>query len=309
MKREIASLAIGSNSKELLANSDLPTEHSKGCSEEEDAQIPVHLEDTKDVFSHFQVLALQQREANRDIEGVKAALKQAERDITEGRDTILELQLTQKQLQNILEQQARQLVTIDGQLHVLGNGNRAMIVDKNIHSRLEALEKSLEEKNRVIQQQGQQISDLMHTVDNLKPLGSEAFDPKPNFRDNRAAASHAAASYEEGKVEGRVGQLEKRFEELAKQTTALKCHAQELEMQLQASLASTHNGSFLWRIPEVARRKRDAIEERITSIYSPPFYTGRWDMATWVAGLFCLTVLCCHNMMCIRVHVNLNSVQ
>jgi TNF receptor-associated factor 2/TNF receptor-associated factor 3 len=49
----------------------------------------------------------------------------------------------------------------------------------------------------------------------------------------------------------------------------------ELELQLQASLASTHNGSFLWRIPDVARRRRDAIDERITSIYSPPFYTGR----------------------------------
>jgi len=61
-KQEIASLSIGSN-KELLANSDLPTEH-KGCHEEEDAHIPVHLEDTKDVFSHFQVLALQQRVAN-----------------------------------------------------------------------------------------------------------------------------------------------------------------------------------------------------------------------------------------------------
>jgi len=62
--------------------------------------------------------------------------------------------------------------------------------------------------------------------------------------------------------------------------TALKSHAQELEMQLQESLASTHNGSFLWRIPEVARRKKHAIEERITSIYSPPLYTaaGRLDM-------------------------------
>ena len=50
----------------------------------------------------------------------------------------------------------------------------------------------------------------------------------------------------------------------------------ELELQLQASLASTHNGSFLWQIPEIGRRRRDTIEERITSIYSPPFYTGRY---------------------------------
>jgi len=147
-KQEIASLPIGSNRKELLANSDLPTE-CKGCHEEEDAPIPVHLEDTKDVFSHFQVLALQQRVANLDIEGMKAALKQAERDITQGRDTILEFQLTQKKLQSNFEEQSQQLITLERQLHVQGNGSQGRVVDKNIRSRLETLEKSLEEKNEL----------------------------------------------------------------------------------------------------------------------------------------------------------------
>jgi len=86
--------------------------------------------------------------------------------------------------------------------------------------------------------------------------------------------------FHEGSLSGsnyeiRVMDLEKRVEELYRQQAALKTHTSELEMQLQASLASTHNGSFLWRIPDVSRRKRDAIDERITSIYSPPFYTGR----------------------------------
>ena len=68
--------------------------------------------------------------------------------------------------------------------------------------------------------------------------------------------------------------LEKRVEELYRQQAALKTHTSELEMQLQASLASTHNGSFLWKIPDISQRRRDAIDERITSIYSPPFYTS-----------------------------------
>ena len=55
--------------------------------------------------------------------------------------------------------------------------------------------------------------------------------------------------------------------------SALKAHTSEPEMQLQQSLAST--SSFVWRIPNVSHRRRDAIEEKITSIYSPPFYTGR----------------------------------
>ena len=56
-----------------------------------------------------------------------------------------------------------------------------------------------------------------------------------------------------------------------RETSTLKVDVSELKLQLLASLVSTHNGSFLWCIPEVAR---DAIDERITSIYSPLFYTG-----------------------------------
>ena len=41
------------------------------------------------------------------------------------------------------------------------------------------------------------------------------------------------------------------------------------------SKTCTHNEAFLWRIPEMKRRIRDAKLGRITSIYSPPFYTGR----------------------------------
>ena len=60
----------------------------------------------------------------------------------------------------------------------------------------------------------------------------------------------------------RVVTVEKKYEDLERQVASLKVHVSELELQLQASLASTHNGAFLWRIPEIARRKRDAIEER-----------------------------------------------
>ena len=49
---------------------------------------------------------------------------------------------------------------------------------------------------------------------------------------------------------------------------------EDLSGAIVAGVSGTHNGSFL---PEVARTRRDAIEERITSIYSPPFYTGRYS--------------------------------
>ena len=79
----------------------------------------------------------------------------------------------------------------------------------------------------------------------------------------------------EENISSRLSRMEEKMEEQERQTAMMKVHVSELELQLQASLASTHDGSFLWRIPDISRRRRDAVEERITSIYSPPFYTGR----------------------------------
>ena len=73
----------------------------------------------------------------------------------------------------------------------------------------------------------------------------------------------------------RLSNLEKRYEDMERQVTRLKVHVSEMELQLQASLASTYNGSFMWRIPDLAKRRRDAIDGRITSLYSPPFYTAK----------------------------------
>ena len=72
-----------------------------------------------------------------------------------------------------------------------------------------------------------------------------------------------------------IKQVEDKVLEVERTLNILSVHHSELELQLQASLASTHNGAFLWRIPDVLRRIRDAKLGRITSIYSPPFYTGR----------------------------------
>ena len=258
-------LPTSCNDETVPTTSDESTSAPEVTNDSSSAQHPIHLADQKNIFSHFQTLALRQRVTNHDIDVMRAALKQAERDIAEGKDTISEFRLGQQKLLNSFEEQCRRLTSLQEQFHTQGNGSRGRVVDKNLLSRLEALEKSSEEKNRIIRQQSQQISDLMRTVDSLRPMGSK-------FKDNYTSYT---SSTEGGWLEGRVAQMEKSLEELTRQTTALKCHTRELEMQLQASLASTHTGSFLWRVPDVSRRKRDAIEERITSIYSPPFYTGR----------------------------------
>ncbi len=129
--------------------------------------------------------------------------------------------------------------------------------DKNMATKVSELQrklKQLEEKNT---QQSIQIHSLQTQIQ------------------QRAVSSSLNIEHTGNIDTSRLVTVEKRYEDLEKQVSLLKVHISELELQLQASLASTHNGSFLWRIPDILRRRRDAIEERITSIYSPPFYTGR----------------------------------
>ena len=52
-------------------------------------------------------------------------------------------------------------------------------------------------------------------------------------------------------------------------------HVNELDLRLDLLRASTFNGSFLWRIPDIQRKRKDAVDGKTISLYSPPFYTGR----------------------------------
>ena len=69
--------------------------------------------------------------------------------------------------------------------------------------------------------------------------------------------------------------IEKRVGELEHLVTSLSTQCTDMELQFQASLVSTFNGDFIWRIPDVSRRVRDAKTGKVTSIYSPPFYSSR----------------------------------
>ena len=50
----------------------------------------------------------------------------------------------------------------------------------------------------------------------------------------------------------------------------------------------TTNGVFIWKIPDIRRRFRDAMDGRTISLYSPPFYTSphgyRMCVHTYLGG-------------------------
>ena len=148
---------------------------------------------------------------------------------------------------------------------------------------LQEMQRTVSSQNRKIEGQARDIAKLTSQLEEVKSSSLAVVKgPSSHTRFHRegypSTTGYSTQNYpisEPSNVDGKLMQVMKSVEELQRTTSMMKVHISELELQLQASLASTHTGSFLWRIPEVARRKRDAFDGRITSIYSPPFYSGR----------------------------------
>lgn len=49
----------------------------------------------------------------------------------------------------------------------------------------------------------------------------------------------------------------------------------EMALLLQTLQATSYSGVFVWKIPEVTRRRQEAMNGRTLSLYSAPFYTSR----------------------------------
>ena len=50
---------------------------------------------------------------------------------------------------------------------------------------------------------------------------------------------------------------------------------EEVSLTLQTLQATSYNGKYIWKIPDITRRRRDAVMGKTVSLYSAPFYTDR----------------------------------
>ena len=230
----------------------------------------VHLCTNEAVFDHTQTLGKKTEEIVKRQENIEKEMRQLKYDIGKS-DTVNHLQAKVEAL----------AVDID---HLKSNKN-----DIDSSSLVQELQAQLNQQQTKIQHQKKCYTDLIQEVESLKNtvaqiLSSEVKGPVAYPEASRHQFALTAESslnrttelqLSDVENESRIAYLYKTVEELLRSTTMVKVHVAEVELQLQASLASTHDGTFLWRIPEIARRRRDALQGSITSVYSPPFYTGR----------------------------------
>ena len=102
----------------------------------------------------------------------------------------------------------------------------------------------------------------------VKSLSGSAFPSR---------STEAEVSRMKQEIDTHQTQLLKMNENLQSVQQSLTQHAvviDEVRLRQDVLDVKTTNGVFIWKIPDIRRRFRDAMEGRTISLYSPPFYTS-----------------------------------
>ena len=108
---------------------------------------------------------------------------------------------------------------------------------------LQTFAKSMDERHSIL---SRQISDLKSEINHV-------------YREILVKLQPVAAAM--GKAENAIQKLQEGFSELA--------------LMVQTLEAKSYNGTFIWKIPEIQRRRHEAKIGKTISLYSAPFYTSR----------------------------------
>ena len=113
--------------------------------------------------------------------------------------------------------------------------------DKNMTGRIEELQSRI----RLLEDKSSRHLVEIQTLQTQVQLQQTSFSSKQRSRGNLE--------------QSRLSNLERRYEDIERQVARLKVHVSEMELQLQASISSTYDGSFMWKIPDIMKHKREAI--------------------------------------------------
>ena len=84
---------------------------------------------------------------------------------------------------------------------------------------------------------------------------------------------------ETGQMKAEIAQLQLLIDSVTKLESIVQQLQEgygEMSLIVQTLQATSYNGTFIWKIPEVQRRRHEAMIGKTISLYSAPFYTGRY---------------------------------
>ena len=168
----------------------------------------------------------------------------------------MELNLLMRELWETFREQSERVTTLETNMEMV-NGQSCSPLD------LGNFGLPTNDQNRGVTNQGNKTAD--HEV-LIAESNRNVDDTRQQL--NQLRRQFEAAQETRRRLEGRV---ESQDRMLAIQNLRF-AYLEELVRQQQVS---SYDGALLWKIPDYARRKNDAITGRQTSIYSPCFYTSR----------------------------------
>ena len=143
---------------------------------------------------------------------------------------------------------------------------------KDIENFLRGLEASVTPSGANADVVSSQMDEIVNMIkrheDKVKNLQSELASLKtsaatPNGHDFRVNFSSSR-------------ECERRLDRAEHQLALHEVQLSEQDMQIQMLEATSYNGTYIWKIDHYSRRFQEAASGKTLSIYSPPFYVGRF---------------------------------
>lgn len=69
--------------------------------------------------------------------------------------------------------------------------------------------------------------------------------------------------------------MEKKVAQVERALTLKEVAIAEMRKKIEEMETTSYDGTLVWKISEFSRRRQEAVSGKVTSIYSPPFYTSR----------------------------------
>ncbi len=76
------------------------------------------------------------------------------------------------------------------------------------------------------------------------------------------------------KHDNQISRLQENMQSLQQNITQYSIAVDELRLRQDVQDVKTTHGVFIWKIPDIRRRYRDALDRKTISLYSPPFQTS-----------------------------------
>eukprot|EP00117_Sycon_ciliatum_P029607 scpid71642/ scgid3562/ TNF receptor-associated factor 3; CAP-1; CD40 receptor-associated factor 1; CD40-binding protein; LMP1-associated protein 1 len=162
----------------------------------------------------------------------------------------------------------------------------------SMHAKMQSMEQQLQEKNTIIENLQQRLTQVQQELRHQFGTSLQALDSgvKSLRHDVESLQLQHLGSAAEKKIHERISSVETDVKstlqsleriKISKDESHTACQERalqfdEVDLRVHILEVSSYDGTLIWRINNFSDLLSNAKNEKRTSLYSPPFYTGRY---------------------------------